>query len=205
MGFYLEVIRTVFQSVDREGKSRNGVVAFTSATSGEGVSYVVDLLARELAVQTKKRVLRVEAAELQSLADLVEPDHLARHCEETEMDNLLTLCGTESDSRIARRQDFGALSTDWDSRPEYRSTCLEALRSDFDYVLIDCPATGDSADATTLASVVDGVAVVVKAGQTRRRQIQRCQQIIESAGGNLLGFVLNQRTYPVPNWLYSRL
>jgi Mrp family chromosome partitioning ATPase len=205
VGFYLELIRNVFQSADSEGNLRNRVVAFTSATSGEGVSYVVDVLARELAAQTKKRVLRVEAAELQSLADLVEPDHLARHCEETEMDNLLTLCGTETDSRIMKGQDFGAISTDWDSRPEYRATCLEALLSDFDYVLIDCPATGNSSDATTFASVVDGVAVVVKAGQTRRRQIQRSQQIIESAGGNLLGFVLNQRKYPVPSWLYSRL
>ena len=40
-GFYLELIRTVFQAVDEQGKLRNRVVAFTSATPGEGVSHVV--------------------------------------------------------------------------------------------------------------------------------------------------------------------
>lgn len=203
MGFYLELIRNVFQAIDGEGKLRNRVVAFTSATSGEGVSYVVDVLARELAAQTQKQVLRVEAAALQNLY-LVDPNHIARHCEETAIDNLLTLSVADSPSRVAAAQGFGGAS-DWDSRPEYRAACLKALRWNFDYVLIDCPSTAVSAEATTFASVVDGVAVVVKAGQTRRGQIQRCQQIIESAGGNFLGFVLNQRRYPVPNWLYRRL
>jgi Mrp family chromosome partitioning ATPase len=56
-----------------------------------------------------------------------------------------------------------------------------------------------------LAPLVDGVSIVVKAAQTRRGQIQRCQRMMESAGGNFLGFILNQRQYPVPNWLYQRL
>jgi Mrp family chromosome partitioning ATPase len=57
----------------------------------------------------------------------------------------------------------------------------------------------------TLAPLVDGIVIVVKAAQTRSAQIQRCQQMIETAGGNFLGFVLNQRRYPVPNWLYQML
>jgi Mrp family chromosome partitioning ATPase len=72
-------------------------------------------------------------------------------------------------------------------------------------VLIDCPSPATSSEATTLAPLVDGISVVVKAGQTRRGQIQRCQQMIETAGGTFLGFILNQRQYPVPNWLYRRL
>jgi cellulose biosynthesis protein BcsQ len=203
VGFYLELIRTVFQAVDGEGKLRNRVVAFTSATSGEGVSYVVDLLARELAARTQKRVLRVDAAALQNLY-LVAPNYIARYCEETEIENLLTLSVADPASPVSAALSSGGAS-DWDSRPEYRVACLKALRWNFDYVLIDCPSTAVSADATTFASVVDGIAVVVKAGQTRRRQIQRSQQTIENAGGNFLGFVLNQRQYPVPNWLYRRL
>jgi Mrp family chromosome partitioning ATPase len=63
----------------------------------------------------------------------------------------------------------------------------------------------DAYHAATLASLIDGVAIVVAAGQTRRDQIRRAQNVIEQAGGNFLGFVLNQRSYPVPNWLYHRL
>jgi len=202
-GFYLELIRTVFQAVDDQGKLRNRVVVFTSATPGEGVSHVVNILAEELAAQTQNRVLRVEATALQNL-QLVSPNQISRHCEETDIENLLTLSVAKSVSNVAAVAGSGKAS-DWQSAPEYRAECLKALRWNFDYVLIDCPSPAVSSDATTLAPLVDGVSVVVKAAQTRRGQIQRCQQLIESAGGNFLGFILNKRQYPVPNWLYRRL
>jgi Mrp family chromosome partitioning ATPase len=53
--------------------------------------------------------------------------------------------------------------------------------------------------------MIDGVVVVVQAGHTRRSQIQRAKQTIENSGGDFLGFVLNQRRYSIPNWLYQRL
>jgi Mrp family chromosome partitioning ATPase len=201
-GFYLELIRNVFQAVDEQGKLRNRLVAITSATPGEGVSHVVRLLAEELAAQTQNRVLRVEATALQNI-QITDPSKVTRLCEETEIDNLLTLSATESPSVSvvggSRRPSA------WESTPEYRAECLKALRWNFDYVLIDCPSPAASSEATTLAPLVDGVCIVVKAAQTRRGQIQRCQQLIENAAGNFLGFILNQRKYPVPNWLYQRL
>lgn len=201
MGFYLELIRTVFQALDARGKLRHRVVVFTSATSQEGVGEVVDMIAKELAAQTQKRVLRVEAAAFQNLY-LADPKHIARHCEETEIENLLTLSVQRAFAAVGAGRG-SSKAGDWESNPEYRSACLDALRWNFDYVLIDCPP--QASDATTLAPLVDGVSVVVKAGQTRRGQIQRCQQTIDAAGGNFLGFILNQRQYPVPNWLYRRL
>jgi hypothetical protein len=203
VGFYLEIIRNVFQALDSQAKLRFRVVAFTSATSNEGVNQVVDLLAKELAGQTQKRVLHVETGALQNLY-LSDPKHIAQHCEETEIENLLTLpvasgVAPAAASRGVRR------AGDWESNPEYRSACLEALRWNFDYVLIECSSSDVSSEAVTLAPLVDGVSVVVKAGQTRRGQIQRCQKLIESAGGKFLGFILNQRQYPVPGWLYRRL
>jgi Mrp family chromosome partitioning ATPase len=204
VGFYLELIRTVFQAVDGQGKLRNRVVAFTSATRGEGVSYVVNLMAKELAAQTQKRVLLVDAEALGTL-NLADPNHISSHCEETEIDNLLTLSVGESAPThvIAARGSGGA--SDWDSSSEYRKACLDALRWNFDYVLIDCPSPSVSSEAITLAPIIDGVAVVVKAAQTRRSQIQYCQDVLKNAGGTFLGFVLNQRQYPVPGWLYRRL
>jgi hypothetical protein len=202
VGFYLELIRTVFQAVDGQGKLRNRVVAFTSPTPGEGVSYVVNVMAKELAAQTQRRVLRVEAEAFAGL-NLADPNHISSHCEETEIDNLLTLTAAESSRHVAVQGLGGA--SDWDSSSEYRKACLDALRWNFDYVLIDCPSPAVSSNATALAPVIDGLALVVKAAQTRRPQIQHCQEVIESAGGNFLGFVLNQRQYPVPNWLYRRL
>jgi hypothetical protein len=205
-GFYLEMIRTVFLAADAEGKLKNRVVLFTSTTPGEGVSYVVDLVAKELAAQTQKRVLRVDAGVFQSL-DLPDPKLMARRCEETDIENLLTLSVAQLSAGKPAVAAVGAgnAAGDWDSLPEYRAECLKALRWNFDYILIDCPSPAIASDATTLAPIVDGVSIVVKAGHTRRGQIQRAQKMIEAAGGEFLGFVLNQRRYPMPGWLYRRL
>jgi len=203
LGFYLELIKNVFQAIDDDGKLRNRVVAFTSATPGEGVTYVVNLIAKELALQTNKRVLRIDAAALQELY-LADANYVARYCEETEIENLVTIAATKRSVRTAAAH-IGTRSTDWDSDPEHRIACIKALRWNFDYILIDCPSLAASSFAATLAPLVDGTSMVVKAAQTRRAQVKRSQQMIESANGRFLGFVLNQRRYPVPNWIYQRL
>ena len=77
-----------------------GTVAFTSATPGEGVSHIVNMLAEELAAQTQNRVLLVDATALQSL-QMLDPSQVWMHCEETEIDNLLTLSAAKSPSRLA--------------------------------------------------------------------------------------------------------
>ena len=198
MGFYLDFIRTVFQAVDADDRIRNRTVAFTSSSPGEGVSHVVNTLAVELARQTQRRVLLVESPALRSLP-LADKNHVWKHCQDTEIENFLTLT-VPSSAPATRGQE-----TDWEVSPEFRIACLQALRWNFDYVLIDCPSLAVSSEATSLASLIDGTAVVVQAGRTRRVQIQRSQQTIETAGGNFLGYVLNQRRYPVPRWLYRIL
>jgi Mrp family chromosome partitioning ATPase len=201
-GLYLELIRNVFQSVDDEGKLRNRVVAFTSACSGEGVSYVVNTIAKELATQTQKRVLAVDASGLQHIR-VPEPSQIVRHCSETQLDNLLTLpADAESAVLVGKKQQHHG---SWYADPEYRGACLKALRWNFDYIVVDCPSLDVSSDATLLAPMIDGTSIVVQAGRTRKGQIQRARQIIENSGGNFLGFVLNQRRYSIPNWLYQRL
>jgi Mrp family chromosome partitioning ATPase len=82
---------------------------------------------------------------------------------------------------------------------------VDALRVAFDNILIDCRSLRSSSEAAVLSSSVDGVAIVVQAGQTRRDEILNAQRTIENAGGKFLGFVLNKRRYPVPEWLYKRL
>jgi hypothetical protein len=82
---------------------------------------------------------------------------------------------------------------------------IEALKVSFDNILIDCRSLKTSTDAAVLAGSVDGVVIVVDAGESRNNEILNAQRTIESAGGKFMGFVLNQRRYPVPEWLYKRL
>jgi len=201
MEFYLEFIRTVFQAADDQGKLRNRIVAFTAAVPGEGVTHIVNTLAKEIATHTQRRVLAVDSLGLQSLR-VADPYMISKQCAETQIENLHTM-PAETEGLMGLRRP--AQTSEWNGDPEYRLACIKALRWNFDYVLVDCPSLGVSSDATTLASIVDGIAVVVAAGQTRRDQIRRSQKVIEQSGGNFLGFVLNQRSYPVPGWLYRRL
>jgi Mrp family chromosome partitioning ATPase len=195
----------------REGAA----IAFTSASVGEGVSHVTQLFAVELARHSGRRTLIVSAERMQSLG--VE-DYLQMpwNCHPTNIENVWML----PTKKTGRRNDAEADEDAGHELPQ-RSflvrvskegeqidtglDSVDALRVAFDNILIDCRSLRVSSEAAVLSSSVDGVAVVVEAGQTRRDEILNAQRTIENAGGKFLGFVLNKRRYPVPEWLYKRL
>ncbi|HAQ60039.1 MAG TPA: capsular biosynthesis protein [Microbacterium sp.] len=69
---------------------------------------------------------------------------------------------------------------------------LEEATARYDYVIIDSPPVMSVADANLLAPFVDGVIVVVDAGKTRRNQLIQAAASLESAGGRIVGLVLNK-------------
>jgi capsular exopolysaccharide synthesis family protein len=68
---------------------------------------------------------------------------------------------------------------------------LNELRREFSVIILDTPPVLVSADAATLAGSADGVILVVRAGQTDRGAAELARQRVSSAGGRLLGAVLN--------------
>jgi capsular exopolysaccharide synthesis family protein len=68
---------------------------------------------------------------------------------------------------------------------------LERLRKDADVVIIDSPPMLPVADASVLASRVDGVILVVRAGKSRRDHIRDAASALGKSGGRILGVVLN--------------
>ena len=75
----------------------------------------------------------------------------------------------------------------------------------YDHVLINAPACGVFADAMHLGKLVDGIVVVLRANATRREAARKVKQDMEAANVRLLGAVLNDRTFPIPDAIYSRL
>jgi len=51
----------------------------------------------------------------------------------------------------------------------------------------------------------DGVVVAVEANCTRRDSAKRVKETLLAANVNLLGVVLNNRTFPIPEAIYQRL
>jgi len=185
-------------------------LAFTSASTGDGAGKIAQLFAVELARHTGRRTLVIDSKRLQSLG--VE-DYLQMpwNCHPTNIDNLWVLPGKRSKRRHAREdQDLSKRSflMRIPKDGEVIDTGLgavDALRVSFDNILVDCGSVKDSTDAALLGSSVDGVVIVVNAGESRREEILNSQRMIETAGGKFLGFILNKRRYPVPEWLYRRL
>lgn len=79
------------------------------------------------------------------------------------------------------------------------------LRREFDYVLIDAPPLGAYADGIVLSRLVDGVVLVLEAGETRREAALRVTESLKKSKIPVLGAVLNNRTFPIPTALYKRL
>jgi capsular exopolysaccharide synthesis family protein len=69
---------------------------------------------------------------------------------------------------------------------------LEELRGRFEHVVLDSAPLLLVTDATILSGMVDGVVLVVESGVMARRGLVRAHKILESAGGRILGGVLNK-------------
>lgn len=72
------------------------------------------------------------------------------------------------------------------------SSVINQLRVSADVVLLDAPPVLPVADALSVASVVDGVILVVSAGQTKESDLVESIQAVRRAGGNTLGVVVNK-------------
>ena len=73
----------------------------------------------------------------------------------------------------------------------------------FDYVLIDMfPVLTHGAG--TIAPLVDGIILVMNEA-TRREAARRAAQIVRDAGASVLGAVLTDRRFPIPERIYRRL
>lgn len=71
------------------------------------------------------------------------------------------------------------------------SELLEELSRRFDKVILDSPPVGAVADAVVLATQVDGVVVVLKAGQTNADVALRTVRTLRDVKANIYGGILN--------------
>jgi Mrp family chromosome partitioning ATPase len=82
---------------------------------------------------------------------------------------------------------------------------MTELRTEFDYVLIDTPAISSSHDATSMGAATDGMVMVLKANSSRRESARGAIHDLRAAKVRVLGAVLNQRTFPIPQSIYDKL
>jgi capsular exopolysaccharide synthesis family protein len=82
---------------------------------------------------------------------------------------------------------------------------LDELRKEFDFVIIDAPPLTRYSDAVVLGQLSDGLVLIVEADATRREAATAVAENLRSAKVPILAAVLNKRTFPIPEKLYSWL
>jgi Mrp family chromosome partitioning ATPase len=82
---------------------------------------------------------------------------------------------------------------------------LAELRSEFDYVLLDVAPLNSSNHGIVLGGWCDGVALVLKANSSSRKAARKSLEDLQASKVPVLGAVLNQRTFPIPQSIYNRL
>ncbi len=201
---YLSSVNTNLQlalsDVDRP------VLAFASAVSKEGVSTVVYQLSKLMAKD--RRIVVVDfnfggprlhklyqTDNIKGLSDVLHGRKSLEDClVETNIANVdLLPCGPTGHAPL---QVLG-------SAPIKR--VLAELRARYDCLLIDCPPLRKHPETAILASLCDGVVLVVRALKTRRELVKYSQGLLEKAGARQIGVVLNRVKHWIPDIIYRRL
>jgi len=82
---------------------------------------------------------------------------------------------------------------------------MEELRNIFRYVVIHSGPLRMETSSMLLSRWADGVVLVLEANSTRRDAARRAKENLAVAGVSVLGVVLNNRTFPIPEAIYRRL
>ncbi len=82
---------------------------------------------------------------------------------------------------------------------------LGEMRKEFEYSIVAGPPAGESNQATAMAQFADGVILVLSADRTRRITACKIMEILEAAEARILGTVLSDRIFPIPDRIYRRL
>ena len=84
-------------------------------------------------------------------------------------------------------------------------TRLAELKEQFDYVLMDAPTASLDGDAILLGQMTDGLILVLEANSTRRETARMIKENLDKAKVKILGAILNNRSFPIPEKLYRKL
>jgi Mrp family chromosome partitioning ATPase len=85
------------------------------------------------------------------------------------------------------------------------NTMLNNARQRVRFIFIDIPPVLAYSEGISLSHLCDGIVMVMRAGETRWEVIQEARRLLERAGVDLIGGILNQREYFIPNWVYKNI
>lgn len=187
------------------------VIAVVPSVTGEGASTVSLHIARAMARVSEGKVLLIDA-------DLERGNHTLSHLvgsREPRAGLADLLAGTVDLSRAVLSTDEANLhflpSGRESGRPgeisssERLKPFIDEVGRLYRAVVVDCPSVLENPEVPGLGAFTDGIVLVVRAHRTRREVVKKALALLEGSRCRVLGVVLNQRRYPIPDFLYRRL
>ncbi len=179
----------------------------TSPTHQEGSDKVVANLGLILAQRTGKKVAVIDANlhnptmqkifQLESrkgLAEVLEGQLPAADALVEVRPNLHVLSAGQSETNPVILFDTSPLEQ-----------ILAELHKTFKIILVHCPNLRSHQDAVVMGSHTAATILVVKESVTRRQVVKRALYSFTERDVNILGVILNDRTFPIPKFVYDRV
>ncbi len=200
-------IRSIWVSIQLAlpGKESKAIL-LTSANPGEGVSTAAINLAKIIA--NEKKTLLIEAN--------IEQPIFSKIFNLQNENGLGEILAEKLDIRKSYKksneiENLAIITTGLSSAVSHPLTLkgweglINFLKNEFEVILIDAPAIIPNQDTAILATLCDGVILVIQADKTRREVVERTNKIILDAKAKLLGCIFNKRVYKIPKFVYKRL
>ncbi len=203
-----EALRLVQQIFALQAQEPPHAVVFAGIDHGNGCSRICASVAETLARNGRGRVCLVEA-NFRSPA-LPEMLGVPNHFGLTEA--LLRDGPVDNFVKPLRQENLWLISSGSlaiDSPSLLSSDRLRArvaeLRLQFDFVIIDAPPLTRYSDAVVFGQLSDGLVMIIEANSTRREAAAAVAENLRTAKVPILAAVLNKRTFPIPEKIYSWL
>jgi Mrp family chromosome partitioning ATPase len=178
------------------------IVAFAGTVAGEGASYVSFNVARHLSAMLDRKVAWVDAnfkspqiklsGQEPGLRELLKDETLFK----TMVSSTNLMVVPNGTSRIK--------TTELLNSQKYLDL-LQMFRDEFFCTILDVPPLLDSIEVAHLAKPTDGLLLVVKAAGLKYEVINHGKRIVADLGVEIIGSILNQRSYDIPRVVYNRL
>jgi capsular exopolysaccharide synthesis family protein len=205
----LETITRIKVNMLQKNSNNLKSIMVTSANHGEGTSTLASNLALSLAIEKKNRVLLIDAnirkanlhvwfdeKQENGFTDFLKGEiGLGEIIKETSFTNIKLITA----GKISHKGDY------LDILSNITRDTQKELEKDFDWVIYDSSPVNYYPDTLLMTPLSDGIILVIFAERTRRAEVQKAKETLESINGNILGGVLNGRRHVIPQFIYNRL
>ena len=194
----LRAIEDLVTRVDAQLPQRSGrIIGFIASGSGEGTTTLASAYAKIVGSHLRRRVLLLNATPDNPQTPGVLPTLVAglplAPCLKHQSENVETgsLGGASTGDALWK---LLALPELW-----------QDLRSDYDDIVLDLPASSNSRLGLMTAALCDGVVVVLEAEKTRAPVVENLIASLRAVRAPILGTVMNRRRFHLPKRVYQWL